>query len=69
MTPVEKVSQLAHAIGIRKHTASRARASVASLERLLVPTLAEVISAGVDDNGALCMLAFGHLEARDYIPR
>lgn len=57
----EKVSQLAHVIGIRRHTAGRARAGVASLERLLVPTLAEVIGAGVDDNGALCVLTFGHL--------
>lgn len=35
------------------HTASRAGASVASLEGLLVATLAEVVGAGVDNDGAL----------------
>lgn len=34
-------------------TASRTRSSIASLERLLVVTLAEVVSAGVNNNGAL----------------
>lgn len=34
-------------------TASRARTGVAGLERLLVAPLAEVVSASVDDDGAL----------------
>jgi len=53
----------------KKHTASRAGAGVASLERLLVATLAEVIGAGVDDDGALRALAFGHPTPRDNIPQ
>lgn len=39
--------------GKNAHTASRSRTSVTSLEGLLVVTLAEVVSAGVDNDGAL----------------
>lgn len=35
-------------------TASRAGTSVTGLEGLLVVTLAKIVSAGVDNNGALC---------------
>lgn len=38
---------------IWKLTAGRAGTSVTSLEGLLVATLAEVVGAGVDDDGAL----------------
>lgn len=40
-------------IRIQMHTAGRTGASVASLEGLLVATLAEIVGAGVDDDGAL----------------
>ncbi len=40
-------------LGVRIRTASRTGASVASLEGLLVATLAEIVGAGVDDDGAL----------------
>jgi len=40
-------------LGDADDTASRAGAGVAGLQGLLIATLAEVISAGVDDNGAL----------------
>jgi microcystin degradation protein MlrC len=40
-------------------TAGGTGTGVASLERLLSASLAEVVSAGVDDNGALVQLAIG----------
>lgn len=42
-----------------KHTASRAGTSVASLEGLLVATLAEIIGTGVDDDGTLPVRQYG----------
>lgn len=39
--------------GDANHSTGRASASIASLQRLLVATLAQVISARVQDNGAL----------------
>ena len=49
LPPVQRTSPL---VGNANDTASRAGASVASLLALFVVTLAEVISAGVDDDGA-----------------
>ena len=40
-------------VGDTNDTASRTASSVTSLLGLLVATLAKVVSAGVDDNGAL----------------
>lgn len=40
-------------LGNADDSASGTGSGVASLERLLVPSLAEVVGAGVDDDGAL----------------
>ncbi len=40
-------------VGGAKHTAGGAGAGISSLQRLLVASLAEIIRASVDDNGAL----------------
>lgn len=53
MTPVKLISTSSSLIHAIQLTASRAAASVASLLRLLVSTLAEIISSSVDDNSAL----------------
>jgi hypothetical protein len=42
-------------VGDANDTASRARAGVTSLLGLLVSALAEVVGAGVDDDGALAV--------------
>jgi hypothetical protein len=38
---------------MKLHTASRSSSGVSGLQRLFVTSLAEIISSGVDDNGAL----------------
>lgn len=54
MTPVRIISTSIDAIKRRcVHTASGPQASVAGGERQLVATLAEVVSATVDNNGSL----------------
>lgn len=57
MTPGGTVSIASRTISSSKeeHTASGAGTSISRLLGLLVATLAEIISAGVDDESALCM--------------
>jgi hypothetical protein len=53
-----------HLVGDTNHTTSRTRSSVSSLLGLLVSTLTEVISAAVNDNGALYKaLVLGHFQS------
>lgn len=47
-----------HLVGDTNDTASRARSGVTSLLGLLVSALAEVVGAGVDDDGALLKCQF-----------
>ena len=54
ITPVgERISKYSMPKIFMGHTAGRTGSSVASLERLLVATLAKIVGAGVDDDGAL----------------
>ena len=55
MTPeTELVTILHECVYVQMlHTASRAGAGVTGLQGLLVATLAEIVGAGVDDDGSL----------------
>lgn len=59
MTPAHPISIYSFCVRIKLRglTASRAGTSVAGLLGLLVSTLAEVVGAGVDDDGALCFIS------------
>jgi hypothetical protein len=55
MTPKAQLVRLAQAYNVstEQHTAGGTGASVASLQGLLVATLAKIVSAGMHNNGAL----------------
>jgi hypothetical protein len=54
---------------MKLHTASRSSSGVSGLQGLFVTSLAEIISSGVDDNGALRNVSlYSSLQLEEHTP-